>query len=258
MKNRTARKKAVFEISGHPEHGNRGGCPDPECWRHGGHLAPSTPGPNLTDLENLLGSLGLEPEWCNLGSLQRPAPDSPAGEKLVRLMDKLAGGLIGLGWTPPEGLGRNLAERDLDARLEGFADAEGLVLTMLADMAEKEWEKHDQAKMWAQQMDNQAGREHWNLTATRHDYRAHLLQEIELALRMEQHRTAEYGDPDLGRKLERAHQKMANSAGKGRRGGEKTSGGLTKDERVKKAKLAAEARWGKRHNTTTETEKETK
>jgi hypothetical protein len=142
---------------------------------------------------------------------------------------------VSLGDLLSRALGPNLNSHDpgLDERLAGFADAEGLVLAMLDDMAEKERAKPPE------------------LFAVRNPTRAQVLDELSLALRMGQHRAAEYGDPDLARRLERAHQQMANSADRGRRGGKKASAGMTKAERVRKAKLAAEARWGKRRDTTT-------
>jgi predicted nucleic acid-binding Zn-ribbon protein len=145
-----------------------------------------------------------------------------------------------------DSLGPNLTERDLDARLEGFADAEGLVLAMLADMAAREQDKHAEAVKWWESAVSPIDKTAWRVEVYKRHDRAQVLGELELALHLGQHRTVEHGDPDLGRKLERAHQKMANSAEKGRRGGEKTSGGLTRDERVKKTKLAAEARWSGR------------
>lgn len=228
--------------------------------RHRADPPVSTLGPNLADLETLLGSLGLEPEWCNLPGGRRPSPDSPAGQKLTRIMDRLAGGLVELGWIPPgeeptTALGPNLAERDLDMRLGGFADAEGLILAMVMDMDDKEHARYTEALVQASKVGDGFIAKGWEVVADQHRVRAQVLEELELALRMGQHRTAEYGDPDLAMdkvkagKLARAHQQLANGlrgkagSGQASEGGRKASSKLTKDERVRRAKNAAESRY---------------
>lgn len=182
---------------GHPQHSQREGCPDPDCWRH------------------------------------------RAGER------------------PVSTLGPNLTERDLDMRLGGFADAEGLMLAMVGEMQEKEKDKEADAIARLAEQPEGLYRTMWEIVVQRHRDRAQVLEELELALRMGQHRVAEYGDRDLApdqareqaAKLARAHQQMANGlrggkgSGKASEGGRKASDGMTKDERVRRARNAAESRY---------------
>lgn len=138
-------------------------------------------------------------------------------------------------------------------RLGGFADAEGLVLAMVRDLAEKEKDKEADAIARLSGIRDDLSQVAWEIQVSRHRVRAQVLEELELALRMGQHRTAEYGDPDLARaqaaRLARAHQQMANGlrggkgSGKASEGGRKASSKLTKDERVRRARNAAESRY---------------
>lgn len=135
-----------------------------------------------------------------------------------------------------------MCERE-NAPLAGFVDAEALILSMLQEMTRTETERAKHARERVASSAVPAIVAAWTKREKEYRVRAGVLAEIELAVRMGQHRSAEHGDPDL---VQKAHMRAANGSAKGRAGGIKAAQNMTKEERVRRAKLAAEARYEKR------------